>query len=598
MIDPIRTASTETRSSSEGLSPSRRVALLLSAVAMVAGAFQAVRLAWISDDAYISFRYARNLVEGLGLVFNAGERVEGYTNFLWTLWCALGLRLGATAEAWANAASIACYLATIALVAISSPAFRRRGPLLVPLAALMLAFHEDAAVFATSGLETALFTLLVVAGYVALVSAGSVPESQERSVAIRRSALAGFLLAAAALTRPDGVLFCVLGGAYLAAFAGRRLATALAYSAVLVAVGGPYALWKLAYYGDLLPNTFYAKSAATAWYGQGWLYAQLYFQKYPMLLAGPLLTMVSWAAHCLWPVPGRSAHATSLAPATLASLFALAYTAYVIRVGGDFMFARLLIPATPFYAIAVERALGDLAARWALRPRLAATFPAFAAAAVVASIGLAIEPFDRNAFVHGIVSERDYYLGVDRAGARRRGLELEELTRGLPIRGVVNGTQAIVAYYSAVPVAIEAGAGLTDATVARQRLERRGRVGHEKQASSSYLIDQRRAHFFLGWDPVSFDSLSRQVPALPLHYRSAKATVLTWDPPIMTELRRRGARVEDFTAILDRFIADMPSLPDSAVADMYGKSRRFYFDGFADPAREAPFLERLRPRAS
>ena len=35
------------------------------------------------DDAYISFRYARNLAEGLGFVYNAGERIEGYTNFLW-----------------------------------------------------------------------------------------------------------------------------------------------------------------------------------------------------------------------------------------------------------------------------------------------------------------------------------------------------------------------------------------------------------------------------------------------------------------------------------------------------------------------------------
>ena len=40
---------------------------------------------FVQDDAYISFRYARNLADGLGLVWNAGERVEGYTNFLWTL---------------------------------------------------------------------------------------------------------------------------------------------------------------------------------------------------------------------------------------------------------------------------------------------------------------------------------------------------------------------------------------------------------------------------------------------------------------------------------------------------------------------------------
>ena len=43
-------------------------------------------VAWfLTDDAFISFRYTRNLIEGHGLVFNPGERVEGYTNFLWIL---------------------------------------------------------------------------------------------------------------------------------------------------------------------------------------------------------------------------------------------------------------------------------------------------------------------------------------------------------------------------------------------------------------------------------------------------------------------------------------------------------------------------------
>jgi arabinofuranosyltransferase len=50
---------------------------------------------YVVDDAYISFRYARNLIEGHGLVFNPGEKVEGYTNFLWVLIIAMGMKLGA-----------------------------------------------------------------------------------------------------------------------------------------------------------------------------------------------------------------------------------------------------------------------------------------------------------------------------------------------------------------------------------------------------------------------------------------------------------------------------------------------------------------------
>ena len=60
----------------------------------VAALYSAFDLRWVSDDAFISFRYAENLVQGLGLVFNEGERVEGFTNFSWTLVTALAMRVG------------------------------------------------------------------------------------------------------------------------------------------------------------------------------------------------------------------------------------------------------------------------------------------------------------------------------------------------------------------------------------------------------------------------------------------------------------------------------------------------------------------------
>src|SRR5438552_12188088 len=86
-------------------------------LAILVGVLHAARLAWATDDAFISFRYADNLVRGLGLVYNAGERVEGYSNFLWTLWCAAGISLGASPVVWSIVWGIACYAATLALLA-------------------------------------------------------------------------------------------------------------------------------------------------------------------------------------------------------------------------------------------------------------------------------------------------------------------------------------------------------------------------------------------------------------------------------------------------------------------------------------------------
>ena len=52
------------------------------------------RFDFLQDDAYITFRYIKNFITGNGLVFNIGERVEGYTTFLWTILLALPMTLG------------------------------------------------------------------------------------------------------------------------------------------------------------------------------------------------------------------------------------------------------------------------------------------------------------------------------------------------------------------------------------------------------------------------------------------------------------------------------------------------------------------------
>ena len=600
--------------------PRLTTALALAAIAI--GVVHAARLAWTSDDAYISFRYARNLDQGLGLVYNAGERVEGYSNFLWTLWCALGLELGLAPESWANAWSIACFGTTIALLGALT---RRRAIAdaaggIVPFAALALALDRDACVFATGGLETALFTLLAVAGYAALARLGEQPlrgstesdgspgAATARGAApapgaarlsspggdVRRAGIAGILLALASLARPDGVIFGALGAVYVIAVARPRLRAALAYGAALAAIGVPYALWKFAYYGDLLPNTYYAKSAGLAWWDQGFAYVGLYFRKYWVLAAGPVVALAraAWGA---WRMrrpgaddPARESARRATGPALLATAFAVVYTLYVARVGGDFMFARLLIPATPFFALAFELGLGPRGVRWRGLPH--------AAAAAIALVLIAAwpNPFKGEGWVRGIVDERLYYLHEGRDADRRVAAELEQLTRGLAVRGVISGKQAMIAYGSRMPVVIEASTGLTDAFIAHRKLERRGRVGHEKNAPFAYLIETRRAHFCLGQSRILSDTLRAYIPLLFLRYKSVAATLLNWDPPVMEAMRRRGAECDDFTVYLDRFIRDMPRVPDAVVADVYAKSRRFYFDGVRDSVREAPFRARLR----
>src|SRR5262245_7250535 len=70
---------------------------------------------FVSDDAYISFRYARNLAEHGQLVFNLGERVEGYTNFLWTLLLAGGIKLGVSPVVASRFLGVAFAVGTLAV---------------------------------------------------------------------------------------------------------------------------------------------------------------------------------------------------------------------------------------------------------------------------------------------------------------------------------------------------------------------------------------------------------------------------------------------------------------------------------------------------
>src|SRR6266850_4805342 len=135
--------------------------LALVAILIVA-AFHAWRRAFLIDDAFISFRYARNFLEGHGLVYNVGERVEGYTNFLWTLMIAAAMRLGADPGMAAQLLGLASSIGVLLVLHrwgrdLGASAW---GALLAPA---MLAVNRSFAAWATGGLETRTFTFLVVA---------------------------------------------------------------------------------------------------------------------------------------------------------------------------------------------------------------------------------------------------------------------------------------------------------------------------------------------------------------------------------------------------------------------------------------------------
>lgn len=141
-----------------------------------------------AEDAYITFRYARNLVDAHQLVFNPGERVMGFSSPLWTLWSALGYMLTHHPVAWARASAVIADLVTLGLA--SSLLARHASRAAAWAFAVFFAAWPYFAGVSVSGMENGVLVTLVLAAAV---------------LAARGHAATGPALAAVALCRPEGL---------------------------------------------------------------------------------------------------------------------------------------------------------------------------------------------------------------------------------------------------------------------------------------------------------------------------------------------------------------------------------------------------------
>ncbi|RMG95168.1 MAG: hypothetical protein D6705_14085 [Deltaproteobacteria bacterium] len=293
------------------------------------------------DDAYISLRYARNLALGRGLVFNPGEWVEGYTNFLWTVVLAVPHALGVDAVLAAKLLGFAAVVATVEgvgrLERVAAPG-RALG-----LAPWFLASSLPFVGHGVFGLETAAYAALVVWGVVRMAAELQSPE--------RRPWGSGTLFGIAATVRPDAPLWAGLAFAVLPAHPWSRdnLVRALAAAAPLLLLTA----FRLAVYGHPVPNTLPAKTGdAMAQIVGGSVYLTEY-----LTWLGPVAGLVGFGGVVALGRPSRLRVYAALAVAC--------WTGYVVLVGGDWMIAwRFLAPAEPLLFALAAAGLADVWHRW------------------------------------------------------------------------------------------------------------------------------------------------------------------------------------------------------------------------------------------
>jgi arabinofuranosyltransferase len=302
------------------------IGLALVFLAMAVHLAMAVWFDFTQDDAFITFRYAANFTDGEGLVYNSGERIEGYTNFLWLLLMILGRLAGINLVILSKTLGVVFGLGTIWLLYLLAGRLFGRDSAWRGASCLVLGTAYSFAYWSVAGLETAAFALAVTCSVYFY---------------LKRSFLVGPFLVIATLFRPEGgllfafvVLYEVISGRSFSRFA---VACVGIYLISLV----PYAVFKMGYFGNLLPNPFYAKTdLAAARLVDGLEYTGLYMWHY--LGAGVFIIPAILAAR-------KNGRALIMPLA-----FIFLYIIYITLVGGDVLKVhRFFVPIMPLISLVV-----------------------------------------------------------------------------------------------------------------------------------------------------------------------------------------------------------------------------------------------------
>jgi arabinofuranosyltransferase len=301
--------------------------------------------AFLQDDAYISFRYAKWFSRGYGLVWYPGLKEFGYTNFLYTLLIGIFMIPGIPPEIASAFINISTFF--VALILTYKLAFYITRLQFVALAAtLLLSIHHSFTSYATGGMETMLVTALVLGFYYLLYT-------HLYKIDAFVYGFIGILASLVMLTRLDSVLLLIPGYVFLWLYYSpnwkmRSLITSLTTirHAVIppVIIVPVFILCCYISYGDALPNTFYVKSPESFNFTLGIRYFWYYLihQFYVPLLVPAIIIYFYVTKDNIQKIDPLAWHSLSIVAI---------WVFYILFIGGDFMEFRFIVPILPFYFI-------------------------------------------------------------------------------------------------------------------------------------------------------------------------------------------------------------------------------------------------------
>ncbi len=446
--------------------------------ALFAYAFLVWRFDFVCDDAYISFRYARNWADGHGLRYNlgSGPPVEGYSDFLWVAWAAVLERLSLATTIWIRVTSIACGVALVVWTTALARSRYALGPAGTAATALVVATLPPLVVWSTGGLATVPTTLAIFGAFALLLGRRERP----------RGVTAGLCGLAASLLRADGlawVLLVLLAGFVMARSRHDRrlLRSTLIAAAIVVAGTVAQVLWRHGYYGDWLPNTARIKAGFSMLRaGRGLDYLM------SLVLTMPSVALVTGLG--LVAIVRRRDAIGNVALAVV-----IATTGCAVYVGGDFMaMGRFVVPMMPFVALLFAASWGALVGgrRAILGGGLAAVV-----------VGLSLLPcFDLHLVPRPVLERFHFRLSNPQHQTEyetwrqmkqktvkwtAEGKLLAATTR--PGESIILGPIGAIGYYSNLQ--IHDTYGLTSRAVAlKDRPPRRSSPGHDREVPAEFFF--------------------------------------------------------------------------------------------------------------
>jgi hypothetical protein len=414
-------------------------------------------LAWhldfYQDDAFITYRYVANYLNGDGLVFNIGERVEGYTNFGWVVWLACW---GVMGFSYVMISKITGYVLGALIVYITFLLAKKvtnsNGVWGAVIAASLVGINQSLAYWSPAGLETAAFALMATLSLY---------------LYLNRNWLLIATLTYAVLIRPEGALLAAI--LVVTDFIHSRRVFGFALRAALIAFVFtlPMLGFKLAYYGAILPNPFYAKTGfAWSQLSNGVEYAGRFFSHYGFYGVPLLIPLLFWRS--------LSRNARSL------WMFTVFYCVYIILVGGDVLKVhRFFLPVFASYAILVVVSITSLVRRIRKRRQLAVL--------VLASVPLLVLTYylPRDFVESFNTSEKTFIRKMWFKAKVVKQTDTSDFSVALPTIGVFG--------YELVGHRVIDMLGLTDSTIARHSeapIPGMETTWKETKHNSVYLLEQ------------------------------------------------------------------------------------------------------------